>query len=1640
MNDFTTGIRLFAGRYLSRNLHFSEGGLRQISKFSLLFSLIGICCLLLYLSGIPVFAAQETTNFTHLTLGSASGGFKPVDNKFLVSDVFTASDAWGNYDLMWADTGFASTYTLIIKADGSNLASFDVVNLDFRHYQDGDYNDSTDNISIAITGKKAGGGPDASTTINAIIPAAQTAATNLSPQGANFSSFTGINELVFDINANPSSYVSCICWCNITYDNAQAPVSNNAPSFNDGASTSLSVNEDASATSINDLLDITDTDTGDSLTWSPSSNPSKGSLGGFNATGTSNGGTVTPSGLTYTPTANQNGTDSFVIQVSDGTDTDSITIDVTITAVNDEPSVSLGSNQTVNSDAGPQSVSSFATPDMGPTDEDSSQSVLDYLISNDNNSLFSAQPDIDNGGTLTFTPASNADGTATVSVQVKDDGGIANGGDDTSQVANFTITVNDNEAPTVSSILRDDPDPTNATSVDFTVTFSESVTGVGTSDFSLTTTGSASGNIASDSGSGSSYTVTVDTITGDGTLRLDLVDDDTIVDGVSNPLGGSGAGNGNYTSGETYTIDNSYPSVSSILRDDPSPTNASSVDFSVTFSESVTGVGTSDFSLTTTGSTSGNVASTSGSGSSYTVTVDTITGDGTLRLDLVDDDTIVDGVSNPLGGSGAGNGNYTSGETYTIDNSYPSVSSILRDDPDPTNASSVDFSVTFSESVTGVGTSDFSLTTTGSASGNIASASGSGSSYTVTVDTITGDGTLRLDLVDDDTIVDGVSNPLGGSGAGNGNYTSGETYTIDNTDPTFNAAGSNPADDATSVASSTTFQLAFSEDIVKGTGDITLRNVTDGSDAQIFDISAAGAGTSPANGATSISGSTLYINPTDANLVGGKEYAIHIPSTAINDSSGNSFAGFTNDTTYNFTVQIDSDGDLTSAGGVTEPVGLPSTVDTEGEALDIFDFDLVDGGTSDGLTLDVSQIVLHTSGTGPFSQVTFRLNGPDASNVTGTYSGGANTLTFSSLSISVANGGSETYTVNAYYNDNTGLTEDQTLALSVDGDTDLTVGGSGTQMGSTSAVTNGSGSTVDITATQLVFSSQPSSPVNVGDNMGPVTLQGQDAAGNVDVDFDETVTLTDETQGTEDDGPGSLATTSMGGSLSVGASSGRVSWDNLTYDAVATINVQATSSSFNVESNNVTVQGSSGTVQFSSATYSVAESGGTATITVTRTGGSDGVASVSYATSDGTATQPSDYTAASGTLNWAAGNSDDKTFSVTINNDGSGESNETVNLTLSNFSGATEGGQSTATLTINDDDSVVTVSATDVSPTSTSPGTTDVPFVRLGVATDSGTADITSVGATLTGTAVDADISSFDVYGSNDDAFDSGEDTLLGSATFSSKAAEVSGLTFGVEQTPTKYLFLVLDIDADAVESHTAGLQVDQSDITVSGGTVNTFSVDTGGDTSLPVELSSFSATSTTKGVKLNWRTETEVNNIGFNVYRSDTKDGKYVKINAKLIMGAGTDATPHDYSFTDENMVKGSTYYYYIEDVGFTGKTNKSHVIEVTVGRQAKPVLLTPPKFALLQNFPNPFNPETWIPFQLPKDADVVLEIYNLNGQLVRTLSLGMLPAGYYDGQSTATYWDGRTDTGEKISSGIYFYRLTAGDYSAIKRMVVVK
>ena len=104
-------------------------------------------------------------------------------------------------------------------------------------------------------------------------------------------------------------------------------------------------------------------------------------------------------------------------------------------------------------------------------------------------------------------------------------------------------------------------------------------------------------------------------------------------------------------------------------------------------------------------------------------------------------------------------------------------------------------------------------------------------------------------------------------------------------------------------------------------------------------------------------------------------------------------------------------------------------------------------------------------------------------------------------------------------------------------------------------------------------------------------------------------------------------------------------------------------------------------------------------------------------------------------------------------------------------------------------------------------------------------------------------------------------------------------------------------------------------------------------------------------------------------------------------------------------------------------------------------PLRETVPKAtALLANYPNPFNPETWIPYQLATPADVTLTIYSVEGALVRTLSLGHLSAGLYQSRSRAAYWDGRNMMGEPVASGMYFYTLTAGDFTATRKMLIRK
>ena len=118
---------------------------------------------------------------------------------------------------------------------------------------------------------------------------------------------------------------------------------------------------------------------------------------------------------------------------------------------------------------------------------------------------------------------------------------------------------------------------------------------------------------------------------------------------------------------------------------------------------------------------------------------------------------------------------------------------------------------------------------------------------------------------------------------------------------------------------------------------------------------------------------------------------------------------------------------------------------------------------------------------------------------------------------------------------------------------------------------------------------------------------------------------------------------------------------------------------------------------------------------------------------------------------------------------------------------------------------------------------------------------------------------------------------------------------------------------------------------------------------------------------------------------------------------------------------------------------TDPTYLRGITVLEQLHAALI-PQESTLLPNYPNPFNPETWIPYRLAGDAFVTLTIYDQSGQIVRTLDVGHQIAGYYTDRTKAAYWDGKNEFSEQVASGVYFYHLSAGDFSATRKMLILK
>jgi hypothetical protein len=187
----------------------------------------------------------------------------------------------------------------------------------------------------------------------------------------------------------------------------------------------------------------------------------------------------------------------------------------------------------------------------------------------------------------------------------------------------------------------------------------------------------------------------------------------------------------------------------------------------------------------------------------------------------------------------------------------------------------------------------------------------------------------------------------------------------------------------------------------------------------------------------------------------------------------------------------------------------------------------------------------------------------------------------------------------------------------------------------------------------------------------------------------------------------------------------------------------------------------------------------------------------------------------------------------------------------------------------------------------------------------------------------------------------------------------------------------------------------------------------------LPVELSVFNATLINNVVNLYWKTETEVNNYGFIVERK-INESKWDSLT--FIQGHGNSNSPKEYNYEDKNLFAGgSKFQYRLKQVDNDGSSEYSDVVEVEI---------IPTKYELSQNYPNPFNPSTTIRFSLPTETQLKINVYNMLGELIKTIAEGSYEAGYYKVTLNAS----------NLPSGTYIYRIESNEFVQTKKMILLK
>jgi uncharacterized repeat protein (TIGR02543 family) len=447
----------------------------------------------------------------------------------------------------------------------------------------------------------------------------------------------------------------------------------------------------------------------------------------FSNSGSATGCTfaVSGSGTTYTVTVSGCSEGTIIPSFDSGSATDA--------AGNAGPTSDADATTTVTRDTTAPTVTGFTSSAATPTNSE----TISYTLTFSESVTGVLAGDFSNAGSAlgcSFAPGSDSGTTRTVLVSGCSSGTVtpvftANGATDAAgntgpasdTTATTTIT-RDTSVPGVTGFTSTQSTPTNASSIEYTITFSKSVSGVTLGDFS--NTGTATGCSFAVSGSGTSYTVTVSGCSAGTIIPRFAADGGTDTAGNTGPASAA-------TATDTITRDTTAPTVTGFTSTQSTPTNASSIEYTITFSKSVTGVVSGDF--TNTGTATGCSFAVSGSGSSYTVTVSGCSA-GTI-IPSFDSDGATDAAGNTGPASAA-----TATDTITRDTTAPTVTGFTSSESSPTTSDSIEYTLTFSESVTGLTSGDF--TNTGTATGCSFAVSGSGTTYTVTVSGCTDSGTI----------------------------------------------------------------------------------------------------------------------------------------------------------------------------------------------------------------------------------------------------------------------------------------------------------------------------------------------------------------------------------------------------------------------------------------------------------------------------------------------------------------------------------------------------------------------------------------------------------------------------------------------------------------------------------------------------------------------------------------------------------------------------------------------------------------------------------------------------------------------------------------------------------------------------------